>query len=132
MLPLRCLLEVQKWGAVSDLRFALRTEGAARSMVAPGNFSIEVTSIAAQSLAAAMNMAIRALMALGAITHDGVLRPAESCVWGRLSMFRRCLPEELELKFLALRVMEFPMRAQTQATNRTQAPGHGLQVNGYH
>jgi len=75
--------------------------------VVPGNMAIKVRGQAAQS-AVAMREASGALMVTGAITEADAMRYAAGCTRGALSKFQPCLPEELELRFLARRVVELP------------------------
>ena len=75
--------------------------------VVPGNMAIKMRGGAAQS-GTAVRDASRALMAEGAITEADAMRHAAGCARGALSKFQPCLPEELELRFLARRVVEVP------------------------
>ncbi|MDC3959011.1 DEAD/DEAH box helicase [Polyangium jinanense] len=77
------------------------------SLVVPGNMAIKVRGGAARS-GAAVREAIRALRAPGAVTEADAVRFAASCAREPLSKFQPCLPEELELRFLARRVVEVP------------------------
>ncbi len=56
----------------------------------------------------AVREAMRALLVPGAVTDADAQRFAESCTREPLSKFQPCLPEELELRFLARRVVELP------------------------
>jgi ATP-dependent Lhr-like helicase len=73
--------------------------------VTAGNLSIKVRGKAAES-GIAVREAIRALLEPGAVTQADAQRFAESCTRAPLSKFQPCLPEELELRFLARRVVE--------------------------
>lgn len=73
--------------------------------VVPGNLSIQMRGDAALSVAA-VREATRALLSPGAITEHDATRHAASCARGELSKFQPCLPEELELRFLARRIVE--------------------------
>jgi ATP-dependent Lhr-like helicase len=75
--------------------------------VVPGNLAIKVRGEAARS-GVAVREATRALLAEGAITEADAMRHAAGCVRGALSKFQPCLPEELEVRFLARRVVEVP------------------------
>jgi ATP-dependent Lhr-like helicase len=75
--------------------------------VTPGNFKITFKGGAARS-AAAMRSETRALLEPGAVTEADAMRHAESCARGALSKFQPCLPEELELRFLARRLVALP------------------------
>lgn len=75
--------------------------------VIPGNLSVKLRGDAALS-SAAVREATRALLAPGAITDDDTTRHAASCARGQLSRFQPCLPEDLELRFLARRLVERP------------------------
>jgi ATP-dependent Lhr-like helicase len=75
--------------------------------VVAGNQKITLRGDAARS-AVAVREASRALMAEGGVTEADAMRHAAGCVRGALSKFQPCLPEELELRFLARRVVELP------------------------
>ncbi len=75
--------------------------------VVPGNLVIKLKGGAASSLAA-VRSETRALLQPGAVTEADAMRHAESCARGALSKFQPCLPEELELRFLARRLVELP------------------------
>lgn len=76
--------------------------------VTPSNLTIKLKGRAALSTAA-IREATRALLAPGAVTESDAMRHAASCTRARLSKFQPCLPEELELRFLARRVVELPV-----------------------
>lgn len=75
--------------------------------VIPGNLAVKVRGDAALS-GAAVREAIRALLTPGAVTESDAARHAASCARGELSKFQPCLPPELELRFLARRLLELP------------------------
>ena len=73
--------------------------------VTAGNLGIKVRGEAAQS-GVAVRGAIRELSQFGAVTDADARRFAASCTRAQLSKFQPCLPEALELRFLARRVVE--------------------------
>ncbi|XXT25142.1 DEAD/DEAH box helicase [Sorangium sp. So ce429] len=75
--------------------------------VAPGNLAIKLRGDAIRSVLA-VREAARALLAPGAISEADAVRHAASCAREPLSKFQPCLPEELELRFLARRLVERP------------------------
>lgn len=77
------------------------------AQVIPGNLAIKLRGDAARS-GVAVREAIRALTAPGAVTEADAMRLAATCAREPLSRFQPCLPEELELRFLARRVVEVP------------------------
>ncbi len=76
--------------------------------VVPGNLAIKLKGGAASSLAEARSAA-RELLVPGAVTETDAMRHAESFARGGLSKFQPCLPQELELRFLARRLVELPV-----------------------
>ena len=75
--------------------------------VVSGNFAIKLKGGAASSLSA-VREATRALLEPGAVTEADAMKHVASCARGALSKFQPCLPEELELRFLARRLVELP------------------------
>lgn len=75
--------------------------------VVAGNLTIKVRGNAATSGVAARE-AMQELLEPGAVTQKDAQRFAASCTRDTLSKFQPCLPEELELRFLARRVVELP------------------------
>lgn len=88
--------------------------------VIPGNMSIKLRGDAARSLVAVRDET-RALLVPGAVTEADAIRHAASCARNTLSKFQPCLPEELELRFLARRLLELP---GGQASGSSPDPGH--------
>jgi ATP-dependent Lhr-like helicase len=77
------------------------------SQVVPSNVSIKLRGDAARSVVAIRD-ATRELLAPDGVTEADAMRLAASCARGQLSKFQPCLPEELELRFLARRLVELP------------------------
>ncbi len=75
--------------------------------VVAGNLGIKVRESAAES-GVAVREAIRTLLVPGAVTEIDAERFAASCTREPLSKFQPCLPEKLEMKFLARRVVQLP------------------------
>ncbi len=75
--------------------------------VTPGNLFIAFRDDAAKS-DVAIRDEIRKLLQPGAVTWDDAARFADSFARDPLSKFQPCLPERLELRFLARRLMELP------------------------
>ncbi len=93
-------------GRANNLLAKLLEERVGPHVVA-GNLGIKVRGNAAES-GVAVREAMRALLEPGAVTEADALRFAASCTRNDLSKFQPCLPEELELRFLARRVVELP------------------------
>ncbi|MGK3964060.1 DEAD/DEAH box helicase [Sorangium sp. So ce118] len=93
-------------GRVNNLLARLLEERLGEQVV-PGNRSIKIRGGAARS-AVAVRDATRALLAPGAITEADARRHAAGGAREALSKFQPCLPEELEIQFLARRVVELP------------------------
>lgn len=97
-------------GRANNLLAKLLEERLGPQVVA-GNLAIKVRGNAAES-GVAVREAMRALLAPGAVTDADAQRFAASCARGALSKFQPCLPEELELRFLARRLVELPFSGQ--------------------
>jgi len=93
-------------GRANNLLARLLEERLGEQVVA-GNLAIKVRGGATRSVVA-LREAVRALTVPGAIREADAMRHAAGCARGELSKFQPCLPEELELRFLARRVVELP------------------------
>jgi hypothetical protein len=69
--------------------------------------AIKVRGEAARSMVAVRDET-RALLMAGTVTEADAIRHAASCSKNTLSKFQPCLPEALELRFLARRLLELP------------------------
>lgn len=91
--------------------------------VTSSNILIKLKGGAASSTSA-VRQATRALLEPGAVTEADAMRHVESCSRGALSKFQPCLPEELELRFLARRLVELPCDdSHREAGERQVDPG---------
>ncbi|MCP4502881.1 MAG: DEAD/DEAH box helicase [Deltaproteobacteria bacterium] len=81
------------------------------SRVLPGNLMLTFKEDAAKS-EVAIRQEIAELMQPGAVTWDDAIRYADTISNENLSKFQPCLPERLELLFLAKRVFELPFPNQ--------------------
>ena len=75
--------------------------------VSPGNLEITFRYEAANSMAG-IYAATRELLTPGNISDDDMMRHADGCARAPMSKFQKCLPESLELKFLAKKLLARP------------------------
>ena len=107
-------------GKANNLLGKLLAERLGDQVIA-GNFAIKMRGEAAQSISAVREV-IRALKTPLAITKRDAERFAAGCSREPLSKFQPCLPEELELRFLAKRLLEIPSWPETD--HHSVKPNH--------